>query len=106
MSEGAKRTAGRVIIFHIPTTISHIPRLTTEELIAWIRKRHVREEWSAIAESLGVESMTIWRWMNGTRQPSTTVRVLAALLAGEPRELPPGLPPARGAYKPRKRIGG
>jgi hypothetical protein len=74
--------------------------MSVEDFRAWLRMRNERETVPVIAESLGASRLVVYQWMWGTRRPGGIVRKFAALLAGYPRELEPGLPTR--PYKPRK----
>ena len=47
----------------------------------YLRARHQREPWCAIAASLGVSRQAVDGWLTGARRPSRTVLILAGLLA-------------------------
>lgn len=55
--------------------------LTRSQLIDYVRARHQREPWGAIAASLGVSRQAVDGWLTGARSPSRTVLILAGLLA-------------------------
>ena len=77
--------------------------MTVEEFRAWLRGRKELETAAVIADSLCAARLTVYQWMWGTRQPGRQVRALAALLAGYPRELAPGLP-GRKPYRRQPRL--
>jgi hypothetical protein len=63
--------------------------LTYSQLVDYMRARHQREPWCAIAASLGVSRQAVDGWLTGARRPSRTVLILAAMLArGETGEWP------------------
>ena len=55
--------------------------LTYSQLVDYLRSRHQREPWRAIAASLGVSRQAVDGWLTGTRRPSRTLLILAGLLA-------------------------
>ncbi len=55
--------------------------LTYSQLVDYVRARHQRESWCAIAASLGVSRQAVNGWITGARRPSRTVLILARLLA-------------------------
>ncbi len=55
--------------------------LTYSQLVDYMRARHQREPWCAIAASLGVSRQAVDGWLTGARRPSRTVLILAGLLA-------------------------
>ena len=59
---------------------------------AWLGERVVAYGASQVGRLLGVSHSSVLRWLAGTRHPSRTVRILAALLAERPRELAAGIP--------------
>ena len=55
--------------------------LTYSQLVDYVRARHQREPWCAIAVSLGVSRQAVDGWLTGARRPSRTVLILAEMLA-------------------------
>jgi hypothetical protein len=77
--------------------------LTRSEFVAWLDvQRSAGDSFTAIGRDLGVSRQAVQQWLSGAAHPSRMALTLAALLAGQSRELEPGLP-ARRLYRPRKR---
>jgi hypothetical protein len=55
--------------------------LTYSQLVDYLRARHQREPWCAIAASLGVSRQAVDGWLTGARRPSRTLLIRAGLLA-------------------------
>ena len=81
------------------------PILSVPAFLEWLRLSRANElVYGETVARLGVSSVAAWCWMHGKRVPSRAVRLRAAVLAQEARELDPGLPIA-GKVRPGAKLG-
>jgi hypothetical protein len=59
------------------------PMLSEEEFRRWLRLRHNSANLCDIAADLGVTHPAVIKWLEASRRPSRTVRILAARLLAE-----------------------